>query len=697
MMSNKNVLHKKFRRGTALFLFAVLVFTSCVFPASFITRAETYRTGVVTTEGSRLNVRADAGTSDSSGNAIAIIGQLNDQTSVTVTGEKVDFEGKLWYEIVYGSGRGYVYSQYIRFYDPDDIPITDIPVTNPYENISFEDALNNEGFPESYKASLREIHKLYPNWYFKGLDTGMTFEEAVNGESRPGISLISLSSPSSWKATDLGSYDFENNTYVGYDGPSWVRASRELIMYFMDPRCFLDPTSIFQFLEQSYDGSLQSIDGVRQLIKGSFMENEVTDTDGSTLNYAETIYNAGKTYNVNPYVLAAMIVQEQGYGGTSRLISGTFPGYEGYFNFFNVGAYNDGVRDAVTRGLWYASQGSDGSSVSYLRPWNTRAKAINGGAMCYSSGYINRGQNTLYLKKFNVQGSNPFTHQYMTNVRGALSEGQLLYKAYSEEMKKTSLSFLIPIYSELPETPCPVPTGDGSPNMKLKTLSVNGYSLTPDFDKDTLEYTVVVPFSVVNADVTAEPYHSGAKVEGGGEIELREGTTDVTLTVTAENGNIRVYVVHIAREEDEDVGKIVFSPDYGFDGFYVTDIYPSTEVSVLCDTIVLEGSVVRVETPNGEEKASTQFVATGDCVKFYLPNENEDLYGAFIAVVMGDVNGDGVVSLGDLVKIRNNILGAASFSELQTKSGDLNGDGEITMGDLIRTRNYILGTGTIGG
>lgn len=696
MMSNKYVLHKRLRRGACLLLFAVFLLSTFISPASLRTRAETYRTGVVSTEGSRLNVRADAGTADSSGKAIAILGQLNDQTSVTVTGEKVDFEGKLWYEIVYGSGRGYVYSQYIRFYDPGDIPITDIPVTNPYENISFEDALNKEGFPESYKASLREIHKLYPNWYFKGLNTEMTFEQAVNGESRPGISLISVSSPSSWKATDQGAYDFENNTYVGYDGPSWVRASREIIMHFMDPRCFLDPTSIFQFLEQSYDGSLQSVDGVRQLIKGSFMENDVTDTDGSTLNYADTIYAAGRTYNVNPYVLAAMIVQEQGYGGTSRLISGNTSPYVGYFNYFNVGAYNDGVRDAVTRGLWYASQGSDGSSVSYLRPWNTRAKAINGGAMYYASGYINRGQNTLYLKKFNVQGSSPFTHQYMTNVRGALSEGQLLYKAYSEEMKKTSLSFLIPIYSELPETPCPAPTGDGSPNMKLKTLSVNGYSLTPDFDKDTLEYTVVVPFSVTKAKVTAEPYHSGASVEGAGEIELKEGTTDVSLTVTAENGYIRIYVIHIAREEDAEAGKVVFSSDYDYDGFYVTNVYPSTEVAVLCDTIVVEGSA-RVETPNGDEREASQFVATGDYIKFYLPNENQDLYGTFIAVVKGDVNGDGVVSLGDLVKIRNKILGSASFSEIQTMSGDLNADGDVTMGDLIRIRNYILGTGTIGG
>ena len=44
---------------------------------------------------------------------------------------------------------------------------------------------------------------------------------------------------------------------------------------------------------------------------------------------------AGEQSGVNPYVLASMIMQEQGKG-TSPLISGNYAGYSGYYNFFNV-------------------------------------------------------------------------------------------------------------------------------------------------------------------------------------------------------------------------------------------------------------------------------------------------------------------------------------------------------------------------
>ena len=74
--------------------------------------------------------------------------------------------------------------------------------------------------------------------------------------------------------------------------------------------------------------------------------------------------------------------------------------------------------DAVTRGLWYASQAG-----SYGRPWNTVEKAIMGGADYYGTNFVKAGQDTFYLKKFNVQGSNLYKHQYMTNIQAAASGG----------------------------------------------------------------------------------------------------------------------------------------------------------------------------------------------------------------------------------------------------------------------------------
>ncbi len=79
------------------------------------------------------------------------------------------------------------------------------------------------------------------------------------------------------------------------------------------------------------------------------------------------IMNAATQSGVNPYVLAAMIIQEQGSAGTGKSISGTESGYAGFYNFFNIEAYQSGNMTAVQRGLWWASQAGN-----YERPWNRR-------------------------------------------------------------------------------------------------------------------------------------------------------------------------------------------------------------------------------------------------------------------------------------------------------------------------------------
>ena len=255
-----------------------------------------------------------------------------------------------------------------------------------------------------------------------------------------------------------------------------------------------------------------------------------------TVSYADIIMEAAEQSKVSPYMLAAMIIQEQGSKGTSGSISGA----TGYYNYFNVGAYAANGMTAVERGLWYAAQ-----SGSYNRPWNTPEKAIVGGALFYAQNYLAAGQNTLYLKRFNVQGSNMFKHQYMTNTAGAAEEGKSLGKAYNDTMRAGILVFNIPVYNGMPETPCPMPTKDGNPNNKLQYLAVDGFTLTPSFNLDTTSYTLVVDPSVQMVNVSAVAYHSAAQISGAGQILLDTPTKLVTITVTAQNGNQRNYQITI--------------------------------------------------------------------------------------------------------------------------------------------------------
>ena len=212
---------------------------------------------------------------------------------------------------------------------------------------------------------------------------------------------------------------------------------------------------------------------------------------------------------------------------------------------------------AITRGLWYASQ-----SGSYGRPWNSIEKSIIGGATYYSENFLKNGQDTFYLKKFNVQGSSPYKHQYMTNVEGAAGEGAKLARAYTDEMKKQALVFKIPVFNNMPETACAKPTVTGSPNNKLSGITIDGYSLTPTFNKDTEKYDLVVDSSVSSVNIRATAIDSKSTVSGAGSISLGSGTTIVKIQVKAENGDVRTYQVSIAKRNGNGSTTVV-SPSTG--------------------------------------------------------------------------------------------------------------------------------------
>ncbi|ETO94956.1 cadherin-like beta sandwich domain protein [Lachnoanaerobaculum sp. MSX33] len=265
-------------------------------------------------------------------------------------------------------------------------------------------------------------------------------------------------------------------------------------------------------------------------------ENANALSNGTT--YVDMIMDAAKSSGVNPYVIAAMLIQEQGVKGTSGLISGA----TGIYNFFNIEAYQSGNQSATSRGLAWA-----GSGNTYLRPWNTKAKAIIGGAMFYGSTYSKAGQNTFYLKKFNVLGENKYKHQYMTNIEGAKNEGAMLSRAYSEEDKKGVFTFHIPVYKDMPEVPEAMPTGDGSPNNRLSSLSISGYNITPGFSSDNYSYTVELPSNVNNVNIKANAADASATVSGSGDIELNSSNSAVDIIVTAQNGTKEKYSINIKR------------------------------------------------------------------------------------------------------------------------------------------------------
>ena len=99
-----------------------------------------------------------------------------------------------------------------------------------------------------------------------------------------------------------------------------------------------------------------------------------------------------------------------------------------------------------------------------------------------------------------------------------------------------------------------------SSNNRLASLSVNGAELNPKFSSGNENYNVSVPYSIANLSINAKAEDSKAKVNISSTALTAEETTDVRITVTAENGSTKTYVIHATRGKDPN--KILSTNNY---------------------------------------------------------------------------------------------------------------------------------------
>lgn len=496
--------------------------------ASCLTASAANMTGNCTAD--VLNVRSGAGTGYSK------TGTVSYGDSLTILSETTDSSGAKWYKISCGNVTGYVSAAYVQLISSGSHGSSDA---------DFESYMTKQGFPESYKPYLRTLHEQHPKWIFTAQKLGVDWNTALKEECVVGRNLVHSSALASWKSMEKGAYDFNGGYWYGLDG-SWVAASKEIIMYYMDPRNFLNDTYIFMFENQSYDPSYQTESGVKTILADTFMSGSYTCPDTKKkYTYSQTFMDAAKKSGVSPYHLASRCRNEQGVNGAPQSL-GTVKGYENYFNFFDIQAYATSTMTAAEMGCKYAKT----TNPTYLLPWTNQYKSIVGGSIFLGTGYITKGQDTLYLQKFDmVDGGNGlYYHQYMTCVFGQANEAISLKNAYSQDILNSAMEFKIPVYNNMPDKLCPKPTSSGDNNNYLKSLSVSGTSISPKFDKFTTSYTAKVNAEVSSVTVNANPLGKSAKVSGKGKVSLKTGENTVKVTCTAASGVKRTYTIKITRK-----------------------------------------------------------------------------------------------------------------------------------------------------
>ena len=101
-----------------------------------------------------------------------------------------------------------------------------------------------------------------------------------------------------------------------------------------------------------------------------------------------------------------------------------------------------------------------------------------------------------------------------------------------------------------------------SSDNNLKSLTVEGFSLSPEFNKSTLSYNVTVLATTTKVNINASVNDSKAKVSGTGEKDVVEGTNTFEIVVTAENGTTKTYTINVVVPEKDPVKYVYNNEEY---------------------------------------------------------------------------------------------------------------------------------------
>jgi len=89
-----------------------------------------------------------------------------------------------------------------------------------------------------------------------------------------------------------------------------------------------------------------------------------------------------------------------------------------------------------------------------------------------------------------------------------------------------------------------------STNNYLSSLQVEGYTLVPEFDPQTLEYKIKENVSSSKINIKAVASNEKAKINGDGEIQIEDDKKEYRIEVTSESNSVRTYIINVNSSEE---------------------------------------------------------------------------------------------------------------------------------------------------
>lgn len=533
------------------------------------------------------------------------------------------------------------------------------------DDTDFDEYLVKQGFPESYRPQLRQLHALHPNWKFVAYNTKLDWNAAVAKESRIGVSLINGNNLA-LRSVDPKCYDVETGKFIPYDGTTWFCANSETVAYYMDPRNFLSEISVFMFVSLAYNAN-ETAEVVQKNLQGTFMSGN-DKVNGK--KYADMFVEAGKNAGVSPVYLAALSRQEVGTK-ESAAVSGnsfTYNGktYSGLYNFFNIGATSG--KDNWKKGLVYANGGEDGSKTTYNRPWTSPYKAIIGGALFIANGYIRVGQNTMYFQKFNVTGYHTYSHQYQTNVRAAASQSSIMYSTYKNSGSlENELIFTIPVFNNMPEK-TELPTTYTLPTKEDETKPDE--PVTPVTEPEPEPVVEPEPEPVVEPE--PEPTPEPEPVIGGNDPLIPAPVPEPVVTYD---------------------GDLIKDMNLFNNNGLVTGISLGTTYTTMKNRAlgISKDIGLTMTTSGGKEIAGKDVLATNQKMLVKIGDKSYE----YTIVLKGDINGDGEIDISDLLLMKKDLLDVSKLKGANLNAACVNGQEEVSLEGYLAIKKMCLGEGKI--
>lgn len=521
-------------------------------------------------------------------------------------------------------------------------------------------AIDSNKYPQ-IKEMIQSLQKEHPNWKFKILYTDIGWAEAIANEY-----IGHGASPRNLSPANNSNYDEEwickaCGASKVYDSGNWHCASEAAIAYMMDARNSLNNSDIFQFLELSY--SECTTDAIKAMVANTFLDND---------SYVNAILEASRTHNVNAYYIVARILQEQGTSGSTLSKGQGYNGqYVGVYNVFNIGASGNGKENVILNGLKRAQ----------TEGWTTLESSIIGGTKIIAKNYIARGQNTLYLQKFDVDNTDGelYWHQYMQNILAAQKEGETLRKTFRDMGKiDGGYTFVIPVFKNMPAKASPRPSTtnrDIPTSTDLVRVNVtNSLYLRKEPRKNSETIG-----SIYKDDIITRLEKATEKVDGTywDYVMNSSGVKGYAARETYEGeASYKLYLVPLETQDNPDTTIKSEKVKINTETNGVTTI-PNATVT---DFANLLGKEVVAKNAKGEVLSADSKLGTGCTIN-----------DTYTIVVLGDVNGDGEATALDAAMILRYTVGQYNLTGAFNKAGAISNTEVPTALDAAKILRYTVG------